>query len=434
MGSYKRTFCVAVFALLTGAGIGAVYSSDVGYAQKTQSHLYARLDMFAQVLSLVERNYVDDVDRNAMIDGAVHGMIRSLDPHSSFMSAAEKKEFDRRTAGQFVGVGIEVGIREGQLRVIMAYVGGPAYESGIRSGDTILAVDGKDVSSMNLDDLFVALRGAPGTDVRLTVRHPDGLAIEHYALTRAVVELDIVRGQLLDGDIGYVALSSFGSDAADRVRNRIEELSRLSRHGLRGLVLDLRKNPGGFLSQGVAVANLFIPSGKIVTTRGRNGVEIRTYEAARAGYHYDLPLAVLIDSGSASASEIVAGALQDHRRAVIVGTTSFGKASIQNIFPLQDGAHLKLTIGKYYTPSGRCIQAHGIEPDVEVEDLLMQMPKRAGAPREKDLEHALKGTDAMGHDPKTGDALPSVNDLQLFTALQYLKARAFYASGDVPGA
>ncbi len=439
----KKTIAACIVALLLGTGIGMV-SQNSSYAEKNAKEPYERLDTFAQVLSLVERNYVDETDRSAMVDGAIRGMIRSLDPHSSFMSAADRKDFEYRTSGQFVGIGVEVGLKGDELRVITAFYGGPAQRAGIESGDIILAVDGRDVSKMSLDELFKALRGEVGSKVKLTMKHPGKMGIQTYVVERAVVQLDVVQAQMLDLDYGYVALKTFGNGSAAKVKAEIERLNSYRPEGLKGLVLDLRKNPGGFLNEGVELANLFIKSGNIVSTRGRDGVSIQSYDASSLKHAFDMPLAVLIDEGSASASEIVAGALQDHRRAVIVGQTSFGKASIQNLFTLKDGSSVKLTIGRYYTPSGKCIQAQGIVPDVEVEDLEMYVKKRT-ITREKDLENALGPGGPVKKDEKNaenddknalnkeaerkyepGDPFPAIRDLQLFTALQQLRAREFF--------
>ena len=432
----KTLLASTVVALLAGIAIGLVYQPS-GYAEKKQKDPYERLDTFAQVLSVVERNYVDEANRTEMIDGAIRGMMRSLDPHSMFMTAAERNEFERRTAGQFVGIGVEVGLKDDDLRIVTAFYGGPAHRAGLSSGDTILAVDGRDVSKMTVDDLFEALRGEAGSKVRLSVRHPGKLTPQNYVIERQVVQLDIVRGQLLDDDYGYVSLKSFAEGSAAKVRAEIDRLIEIQKPApLKGLVLDLRKNPGGFLSEAVELANYFIPSGNIVSTKGRNGVTIQNYQANRLKHVYDLPLVVLIDEGTASASEILAGALQDHHRAIIVGQTSVGKASIQNLFSLHDGSSVKLTIGRYYTPSGRCIQAHGITPDVEVEDLTLKTKNRTVV-REKDLEHALSSgeptdtSQAAQNPPNPADAeehepLPAISDLQLFVALQQLRAREFY--------
>lgn len=432
----------AVIAMISGICLGMIFSAE-SYADKKNKDPYERLDTFAQVLSVVERNYVEDIDRPAMIDAAIHGMMRSLDPHSMFMSSSDRQEFERRTASQFVGVGIEIGLKNDELRIIMAFYGGPAQRAGLNSGDTILAVDGRDVTQMSVDELFAALRGEPGSQVKLTVRHPGKLSNKTYTLTRELVQLPLVRGQLIDDDYGYVALRTFAEGSAAKVRAQIDNLNQQTTNGLRGLILDLRKNPGGFLLEGVELANYFIPSGNIVSTRGRNNVSIQSYEASRMKHIYDMPVAVLIDEGSASASEIVAGALQDHHRAIIVGQTSFGKASVQNLFPLQDGSSVKLTIGRYYTPSGRCIQGQGIIPDVEVEDLLLQTKSRPIV-REKDLENSLKANpedstqntsenkSVSANTPQTDEEdvidepLPSISDLQLFTALQQLRAREFF--------
>lgn len=442
----NRTAVAAILALIVGIAIGLAIDNP-GYADKAPKEPYKRLDTFAEVLSVIDGNYVDEVDRTAMIDGAILGMIRALDPHSGFMTAQARKAFELQTSGQFVGIGMEVGIRDNQLRIIMTFYGGPAQKAGLQSGDVILGIDGKDVSKMNLDQITQALRGAPGTAVRLTVRHPESLGTQNYTIQRAVVQLDIVRSRLLDDDYGYVSVRSFGEGATAKVRAEIDNLQKLTAQGLKGLILDLRKNPGGFLNEGVLLANLFLKSGTIVSTRGRNGILIQQYGATPDRYAYDMPLAVLIDEGSASASEIVAGALQDHHRAIIVGQTSFGKATVQNLFPLSDGSSVKLTIGRYYTPSGKCIQAEGIVPDVEVEDLQLQVKKRSII-REKDLPNALSAktptaqaqaqpqpvpenapaaqpSEAAQAEPEH-EPLPSIDDLQLFTALQQLRAREFF--------
>ena len=441
MASRHWTILTAsVLALSAGLALGHLTQRD-SYAEKASHEPYERLDTFAQVLSVIESNYVEPVNRTSMIDGAIHGMIRSLDPHSAFFSAAERKTFEMSTQNQFVGIGVEVGLRNDELRIITAFYGGPAQRAGLQSGDVILGVDGKDVSKMSLDELYASLRGEVGSKVTLNVKHSDKLSIRTYVIERAVVQLDMVRGRVLDDDYGYVAIKTFGADVSSKVKAEIELINSYTQHGLKGLILDLRKNPGGFLNEGVAVANLFIPSGNIVSTRGRDGVLIKNYDASRVNFVFDMPLAVLIDEGSASASEIVAGALQDHHRAVIVGQNSFGKASIQNMYKLKDGSSVKLTIGRYYTPSGRCIQGQGIVPDVQVEDLILQVRSR-NTVREKDLDHSLsaqQGGNAASNAQQTsdkpeqdtvvhlpGEPLPSISDLQLFTALQQLRAREFF--------
>ena len=429
-----KTLILTTLTLLLGIAIGSVFSAQ-SFAEKKAKDPYERLNIFAQVLSVIERNYVDSIDRTAMIDGAIHGMVRTLDPHSMFMTNEQRTEFEHRTAAQFVGVGMEIGLKDDELRIIMTFYGGPAQRAGLGSGDTILAVDGKDVSKMTVDELFEALRGKPGSSVQLTVRHPNKIAPKTYTLQREVVQLELVRGQLLDDDYGYVALKTFANGSAAKVKAEIDRLNKMLPNGIKGLILDLRKNPGGFLDEGVELANYFIPSGNIVSTRGRDNVAIQSYNASRLKHAYDFPVAVLIDEASASASEIVAGALQDHHRAVIVGQTSFGKASVQNMFPLPDGSSVKLTIGRYFTPSGKCIQGQGITPDIEVEDLIMQVKTR-NVVREKDLDNALKATPQADHAQKKADEedlpdlepLPSISDLQLFTALQQLRAREFYLS------
>ncbi len=388
---------------------------------KKKQDPYARLDAFAQILSVVESNYVDTIDRNKVIDGAINGMIRALDPHSSFMSADERRDFEMRTGGQFVGIGVEVGLRESSLQIITAIPGGPAAQAGLESGDTILAIDGEDVSQMSLDHLQMKLHGAAGSKLTLTVRRVNSLAPRSYTLTRAVVQTPLTFTQLLDLHYGYVALKSFGPGSAEKVKTEIKRLQSLVGGDLRGLVLDLRQNPGGFIREATSLVDYFLDSGTIVETRGRDGVVMQTYTASR-GTAFDFPLVVLIDAGSASASEIVAGALQANKRAYIVGTTSFGKASVQSLFTLKDGSSLKLTIGRYYTPDGRSIQTLGITPDFYVEAAELVTPSEKRVMREKDLPGALPPGPEAAQASDLQPVTPTIEDLQLFTAYNILRA------------
>ena len=381
---------------------------------------YARLDAFAQVLNVVEQNYVDTIDRTKIIDGAISGMIRALDPHSSYMTAAERRNFELRTGGQFVGIGVEIGFKEDVLRVIAPLPGGPAEKAGILSGDIILAIDGEDVSKMSLDHLVMRLQGEPGSTVRLLVKHPDVLSPRSYVVTRDIVKTEVTFSKLIDPHYGYVQLKSFGQGCADKVREEIESLERLTNNGLHGLVIDLRNNPGGFLNEATELVNMFLSKGLIVETRGRDGVVMQSYSAS-AGTRFDFPVAILINAGSASASEIVAGAMQAHRRALIVGTQSFGKASVQNMIRLKDGASLKLTVGRYYTPDGQSIQARGITPDIYVENAALIPTEDQQAMREKDLANALQPGQSDAFAQKH-PATPMTNDLQLFSAYTALKA------------
>lgn len=386
------------------------------FAEGKKHDPYERLDAFAQVLNAVEANYVDKIDRTKVIDGAIDGMIRALDPHSSFMSATQRRDFELRTGGSFVGVGIEVGVKEGELRVITAIGGGPAQKAGIMSGDTILAVNGEEVAKMSLDALSMKLRGEPGTTLTLTIRHPNVLAPKTITLTREIIKTELTFSKLIDVHYGYVRLKSFGPGSAEKVRSEIEKLEKMTKGDLRGLVLDLRQNPGGYIKEATELADLFLSSGKIVETRGRDGVAIQTYTAS-SSTPFKMPLAVLIDNGSASASEILAGALQSHKRAIIVGTTSFGKASVQNILTLKDGSSLKLTIGRYYTPDGRSIQAQGISPDIYVESHVVLDAGEVRALREADLPNALPNGQEPVQRPQisaTGD------DIQLYMAFSAL--------------
>ncbi len=324
---------------------------------------YKNLDLFIEVLREIQKNYVEPVDVKKLIYGAIKGMVRTLDPHSSFMTKDEYKELMIETKGKFSGVGIEITIRDGMLTVVAPIEGTPAYKAGIKSGDKIIKINDKPTKNMTLMDAVKLIRGPKGTKVKLTILRKGVNKPLEFVIVRDVIPLRSVKGFMLSSSIGYVRITSFQSNTSKQLKHI---LSKLEKHHLKGLILDLRNNPGGLLSQAVKVSDVFLDSGVIVSTRGRVRSQNFIAYAHKNLVKRDYPIIVLVNAGTASASEIVAGALQDNKRALIVGTKTFGKGSVQTVIPLSDGSALRLTTARYYTPSGRCIQVKGIEPDIEV--------------------------------------------------------------------
>jgi carboxyl-terminal processing protease len=326
---------------------------------------YAKLAIFARVLTNLERLYVEPVDGDDLIYGAIRGMVRTLDPHSAFLLPDEFRMLEEDTQGKFGGVGVEVGIQNDTLTVITPMPGTPAEKAGLESGDQIIAIEGNPTQSMSITDVVWQMRGVPGTEVTITINREGEEKPFDVALTREVIHIESVQAELLESGFPWIKVRIFQQGTVSDVAAAMTRLTREG-DGLRGLVLDLRRNPGGLLHEAVRLANLFINSGTLVTTRGRDGEIIQTFKANQRTTATRVPMVVLIDGSSASAAEIVAGALQDHGRALLVGTRSFGKGSVQSIIDLGDGFGLKLTVARYFTPKGRSIQVEGVVPDVEI--------------------------------------------------------------------
>lgn len=323
--------------------------------------------LLAEVLDKVKRDYVDEVDDDHLIESAIRGMVADLDPHSSYLDPEEYEEIRISTSGNYSGIGLEVGASEGQIVVVSAIEGSPAAAAGIHGGDVIIGIDGMPVDPMDLDDTILRLRGAVGTRVHITLTRDGGQNPVGVDLVRTQIQLKSVRYELVEPSYGYVRLTHFSETTAGDLQDAVEEMTRQSGGQLSGLVLDLRDNPGGVLDAAVEVTDEFLNDGLIVTADGRVP-DAKFRLKARPGDIIDgRPLAVIVNGGSASASEIVAGALQDNKRAVIVGLPTFGKGSVQTVMPLSGGRALKLTTSRYFTPSGRSIQDRGIVPDFRTE-------------------------------------------------------------------
>jgi carboxyl-terminal processing protease len=368
---------------------------------------YEKLKVLADVLAIVERNYVEPVNANNLINGAINGMLETLDPHSAFMTPEVFKEMQTETRGSFGGVGFEITIRDKVLTVVAPIEDTPASRAGIQPGDLILRIDGKLTKDLNLMDAVKMMRGPQGTQVTITIMRSGFTEPQDFILTRAIIPIRSVRGKMLEEGYGYIKINQFIEKTHADMKAALSRME--SKNGtLKGLILDLRNDPGGLLEQAVKTADEFLESGLIVYTEGRvEGQKVKFYAQNKAKEH-DYPLIVLVNAGSASASEIVAGALQDHGRAVILGTQTFGKGSVQTVIPLEDGSAIRLTTARYFTPNGRSIQAQGITPDIVVPDLSPEA-RRTAPPRvirEKDLEHHLRGEEEKAPPEKTLEKTP----------------------------
>lgn len=368
-GPHMSAFAGA-FLGVTALG-AAVLGDGRAAATPTEASPYANLGVFARALSHIEVSHVEPPDQDRLIYGAIEGMVDALDPHSAFLDPNEYRILTSDTEGQFGGVGVAVDVRDGWLTVHGVTRGSPADRAGLRPGDRFLTIDGWAARDMPLAEAVRRMRGDPGTEVRIRIRREDAPDAIEVALTREVIQVEAVEARVLSDRIVYVKIRSFQGTTTDELRAALDRAAEETRTagGIAGLILDLRSNPGGLLDEAVRVSDEFLEDGVIVSTRGRDGVLLDEARARRSGTRPGWPMVVLVNHFSASASEIVAGALQDHRRATVVGSRTWGKGSVQNIIELPDGSAMKLTVARYYTPSGASIQAHGIDPDIEVEQL-----------------------------------------------------------------
>jgi carboxyl-terminal processing protease len=401
--------------------------------------------LFDDVLKRVRADYVEPVDNKKLIENALNGMLTGLDPHSSYMNVQEFKAMQADTSGEFGGLGMELNEDNGLIKVVSPIDDTPAARAGIKSGDIITAIDGKTTIGLSLNDAVERMRGAPGTNIRLTLKRQDVDKPLEVPLTREVIKLQVVKSRVEPNGMGYVRLSQFTEHANAGVRRAIKDLKAQNGGTLRGLILDLRNDPGGLLDQAIAVSSDFVRNGVIVSTRGRQQEDNKQWDARGEDILGGAPMVVLINNGSASASEIVAGALEDDHRAVLLGTRSFGKGSVQTVIPLPDGGAMRLTTARYYTPSGRSIQALGIAPDVKVWETHDQRDTFGGE-READYSNALanqQGKDTQApprtdlpaivkqiperppeNFPKFDPTKPDATDFQLQQGLVVLNAMA----------
>ncbi len=390
------TYILIILPILFGNHQYSFGSSDE--LQET----YKNLEVFSNVLSIAQQNYVDDIDTKEAIEGAIKGMLTSLDPHSSYLKPDDFKELQVETKGSFSGIGIEITIKEDMLTVVSPIEDTPAFKAGIKAGDRIIKIDGESTKDMSIFDAVKKMRGPKNSEVTISIHREDWTDIQEFTIVRDVIPLHSIRVKILEPGYGYVRITNFQKNTSRDLQDGIDKL--LQKGLLEGLILDLRNNPGGLLDASVKVVDLFLDEGIIVSTKGRLKDQNMEFSAHAGGQDYNFPLVILINGGSASASEIVAGALQDHNRALILGTQSFGKGSVQTIIPMTDGAGLRLTTARYYTPNGISIQATGITPDylIAEDDLTDEKTDTSHKAflREKDLKHHLKNGGDIQQDIK----------------------------------
>jgi carboxyl-terminal processing protease len=420
---------VIVLIFILGFLMGVNAQSKKAVRPADSGEIYEYLKTFSDVIDLVKKSYVEEVKDREIVYAAIKGVLESLDPHSSFLTPDMYKDMQTETKGEFGGIGIEITIKDGFPTVITAIEDTPAFKVGLKSGDHIVKIEGKLTKNMGLADVVKMIRGQKGKPVNLTIMREGFTAPKDYQVMRDVIVVKSVKYRMLEDGYGYIRITQFQEKTARDLDNAIRELEKANKgKAVNGIVLDLRNDPGGLLEQAVEVSDRFIADGLIVYIEGRKKEESKMKFFARNKDDYTGALVVLVNEGSASASEIVAGALQDHKRAIIVGMKTFGKGSVQTVFPLGDGSAMRLTTAKYYTPNGRSIQAQGITPDIVIDSNIVRGKEKIAPIKEKDLEKRLEGEkDQKG---ETGIKKPEdistknleSEDYQLHMALQIVKS------------
>ena len=447
MNRAVKTGLILTFGFITGVTLTLTQGV---MAERTDSETQltlplAQLQNFTNIFAKIKSDYVEKVDDKTLLTHAIRGMLSGLDPHSSYLDPEQYQELRIGTTGQFGGLGIQVGMEDGFVKVISPIDDTPAYRAGMESGDLIIKLDDKPVKGMSLDEAVKLMRGEPGSDIVLTVVRVGKDKPFEVTITRDIIKVKSVKQRILEPNYGYVRISSFQSKTGSQLLDAINKLNRENTKPLKGLILDLRNNPGGVLHAAAEVSDLFLQKGKIVYTEGRIENSYMEFNAKPGDVLNGVPLIVLINGGSASASEIVAGALQDHKRGIIVGTKSFGKGSVQTIQELPSGGAVKMTTARYYTPSGRSIQAEGIEPDIKLDRVKITQldDKNLGSITEADLSGHLSNP-TNGKDKADDDATPkksadtkagkeddkkalSSTDYQLYEALNLLKGLSIFS-------
>jgi len=421
--------CRALKRLLIGLAaafcLGPLWVAHAGQAENAVQLPIEDLKIFAEIFGKIKSDYVEDIDDSQLLNDAIKGMLDGLDPHTVYLDPDSFREMNIDTHGEFGGLGLEVTMENGVIRIVAPIDDTPAHKAGLKSGDLIISMDGVQVKGLSLGESVSLMRGKPGSEIVLTIVRKDRPEPFEVTLKRAIIQLESVRAELLETGFGYVRVIQFQTGTATSLRQQLARLAREAGTALKGLVLDLRDNPGGVLDGAIQVSDTFLRDGLIVSTRGRAEDSEVTFSASPKDYLNDAPLVVLVNGGSASASEIVAGALQDHGRALILGTTTFGKGSVQTILPMLNGAALKLTTARYYTPNDRSIQATGITPDVVSQPAESSQTPDGDASRLREsdlaghLENELEKDQNATVDTKTDPLLFS--DLQVREALNILK-------------
>ncbi|MDC0988408.1 S41 family peptidase [Candidatus Pelagibacter sp.] len=340
-----------------------VFSGSINSAE---IDIYKKIDLFGEVLEKINREYVDEINQSESMDSAINGLLQSLDPYSAYMSPEIFQEMQTETSGEFGGLGIEVSMEAGVVKVITPIDDTPASKAGIKAGDYIVKINDVQVQGKSLSEAVDLMRGLVGTDIELTIRRRGVKKALTFTITREIIEVQSVKSDLLENNIGYIRLTSFNDNSSDQIKKKIKKLK--ENESLKAFILDLRNNPGGLLTQAIKISDFFLENGEIVSTKSRKKSDNRKWFAKKGDITDGKPLLVLINYGSASASEIVAGALKDHKRAIILGENSYGKGSVQSIIPLKNKGAIRLTVAKYYLPSGKSISEVGVRPDIEVNE------------------------------------------------------------------
>src|SRR5207248_3802733 len=414
-----------VFGLRQDVGAAPPASTSANTAET-----YKQLNLFGDVLEIVRNGYADEVKDDQLVEGAINGMLTALDPHSNYLNSKNFNDMKVQTRGEFGGLGIEVSMENGLVKVVSPIDDTPAAHAGLKPGDLITHLDGNAVQGLTLPEAVEKMRGPVNSDINLTIRR-EGQEPFDVKLTRAIIKIQSVRSHLEGNNIGYIRVTSFNEQTDVGLNNAMKNLKQQANNKLIGVILDLRNNPGGLLDQAVAVSDAFLEKGEIVSTRGRRGEDAQRYNARTGDIAGGLPMVVLINGGSASASEIVAGALQDHHRAILLGTRSFGKGSVQTIIPLPGHGAMRLTTARYYTPSGRPIQAKGIDPDIIVEAAKIEKTPETGEKGDKAATATdLKKDDSGDGPPEQTSVDPSIMgtpaDYQLARAVDMLRGVAMF--------
>lgn len=412
---------------------GLPFNADADSSKNT-AETYKQLNLFGDVFERVREQYVDEVSDEELIEHAINGMLTNLDPHSAYLDDDNYRDMKVQTRGEFGGLGIEVTMENGLVKVVSPIDDTPAYEAGVESGDLIVEIDGEPVMGLTLGEAVDKMRGKVGTDITITIRREGVAKPIETTITRDIIKIQSVRHRL-EGDIGYVRITTFNQNTYQGLEDAVEDIQKELGDDLKGYVLDMRNNPGGLLNQAIAVADAFLDQGEIVSTRGRDENNTDRDNATPGDITNGLPIVVLINGGSASASEIVAGALQDHKRAIVVGMPSFGKGSVQTIVAIPGHGAMRLTTARYYTPSGRSIQAKGIDPDIIIEPARVEALE-VSSRREADLRGALDNSepreDEAAADNSESEGKANIEDYQLARALDLLRGLAIYKDSIVP--
>ncbi|MBU2537490.1 MAG: S41 family peptidase [Proteobacteria bacterium] len=437
-------------ALAIGVALVSLLAWNYSTVTATTQDTYESLEAFSKVLNLVQENYVEEVDSQKAIEGAIKGMLFTLDPHSSYMKPDDFKELQVETQGSFTGIGIEITMKDNILTVVSPIEGTPAFAKGLKAGDKIVKIGDEQTQDLSLMEAVKRLRGPKGSEVTISIHRKGWADLKEITLIRDIIPIHSVKSKMLEPGYPYIRIINFQAQTTTDFKKALTDLEKEGK--IKGLIIDLRNNPGGLLDQSVKIADIFIDDGVIVSTKGRIKEQNSVFYAHGNGGKYKFPLVVLVNEGSASASEIVAGALQDHKKAVIIGAQTFGKGSVQTIIPMDSGAGLRLTTARYYTPSGRSIQATGITPDITVaspismpgenDDKEDEQGKKPKYLREKDLRHHIDNglndnvtqkeeKQKPEEKPKTKEKVPATKDKpqseelskdqQLSTALTLLK-------------